>query len=599
MAREAPHIIVIPTTPLEDALLRNTARLHRVCLRLTGDPADADDLFQETWVRALTRPPEDLDRDLGAWLDRVARNLFIDRYRRDRRLVSFDEALEAAPELVAPALIRREASRAWVVALAALGPLQRAVFLLREVLEHDTAETAGLLGISAGAVRSNLHRARKAMAEAREEPLTVPREVLAELSSARVCSVSDVAMLGQKSNAWRRLWVGPADGAVWGTLLELLAFCTDRADIGGSAHLKYLEGALASRQGQHQMARDSLLQAERHAHTVRDTRLLWVIRHELAVVGLRAFDPTLVGEALGALRSSPIRTASHRVWMLGAEANLAFRSGDAQRAAELGRQVLDRERSSLWRRKTLANMALFENQEGQLGRALERVDAVITELSDGDDLEALASAWNTRGMILHNLGDFAGAETAFHTSVDHVERAFGRGSVYQALGNLALLRIEQGRLEEAWALLVEAQDCNQDQNRRSTAINLSNRAIVAQATGRLALAEELLDAAVQIATEIQELRFLAHASALRAAVRGLQGQDPEPDLAVAARHGQPSQAVVMAALGAVARIRTDPAGARETLASVSGQQQRCTARLAIRMLAVALDTSHNRAPLHR
>src|SRR6266511_3307498 len=61
------------------------AFLWAVSYRLTGNAADADDIVQETFVRALTRPPADRDRPWRPWLVRVAVNLGRDLLRRRRR----------------------------------------------------------------------------------------------------------------------------------------------------------------------------------------------------------------------------------------------------------------------------------------------------------------------------------------------------------------------------------------------------------------------------------------------------------------------------------------------------------------------------------
>src|ERR671914_2827087 len=59
--------------------------LWGLCYRMTGNAADADDLVQETFVRAMERPPRDTSRDWRPWLVRVAINLSRDLLRRRRR----------------------------------------------------------------------------------------------------------------------------------------------------------------------------------------------------------------------------------------------------------------------------------------------------------------------------------------------------------------------------------------------------------------------------------------------------------------------------------------------------------------------------------
>ena len=61
------------------------ALLWKVCYRMTGSAADADDLVQETFARALERPPADQGRELRPWLLRVAINLSRDQLRARKR----------------------------------------------------------------------------------------------------------------------------------------------------------------------------------------------------------------------------------------------------------------------------------------------------------------------------------------------------------------------------------------------------------------------------------------------------------------------------------------------------------------------------------
>lgn len=140
---------------------------------MLGVAADADEVVQETFVRALERPPADTGRPLGPWLMRVATNLCRDRLRSRRRRGYVGSWL---PGPVPDALLvdlgtpesrygaRESASFAFLDALEALTPTQRAVVLLRDVLDADLAETAETLGSTPGAVKVAHHRARAALA---------------------------------------------------------------------------------------------------------------------------------------------------------------------------------------------------------------------------------------------------------------------------------------------------------------------------------------------------------------------------------------------------------------------------------------------------
>ncbi|UJR80972.1 sigma-70 family RNA polymerase sigma factor [Sandaracinus amylolyticus] len=153
---------------VRDALERERTTIWGVCYRMTGSASAADDLTQDTLIRALERPPADLDAPLRPWLVRVAVNLARDALRRRKR-----EAY-TGPWLPEPALTdasvdeveRREiASYALLVAMEQLTPHQRAVLVLRDVLDLGEAETAEALESTVGSVKVALHRARKTIAD--------------------------------------------------------------------------------------------------------------------------------------------------------------------------------------------------------------------------------------------------------------------------------------------------------------------------------------------------------------------------------------------------------------------------------------------------
>jgi RNA polymerase sigma-70 factor, ECF subfamily len=147
--------------------------------RLTGSAADADDLVQETFLRALERPPQRLDDPWRPWLVRVAVNLGRDHLRRRRRRgyvgpwlpspVDTDDLIEAAAGSDPDASVERRydlresASFAFLVALERLSPQQRAVLLLRDVLDYSVREAALVLSLSEANVKTTHHRARRAM----------------------------------------------------------------------------------------------------------------------------------------------------------------------------------------------------------------------------------------------------------------------------------------------------------------------------------------------------------------------------------------------------------------------------------------------------
>lgn len=149
---------------------RHVARVHALCLRLTGDPEEAAGAVQDAFVRAWHRLPGFRgDSALGTWLHRLAANVALDRLRaRGRREVRHagleDEAVHARPELLVPAA---PGGAAWDLerAVAALPAGARTVFVLHRIEGYRIDEIAEMTGVKAGTVKSQLHRARRLLRE--------------------------------------------------------------------------------------------------------------------------------------------------------------------------------------------------------------------------------------------------------------------------------------------------------------------------------------------------------------------------------------------------------------------------------------------------
>lgn len=167
--------------------------LQAHCYRMMGSVQDAEDMVQETLIRAWTRRETYAGRaSVRAWLYRIATNVCLDALdKRPRRAVpvtwqavsTLDEPIPASimepiwlepypDELLEPAgstpegmvAIQEHITLAFVTALHLLPPRQRAVLILRDVLEFSAEEAADALGMTIPAVKSALHRARTALA---------------------------------------------------------------------------------------------------------------------------------------------------------------------------------------------------------------------------------------------------------------------------------------------------------------------------------------------------------------------------------------------------------------------------------------------------
>ena len=158
--------------------LPNLAAVARVAQAITRDPSDADDLVQETFLRAY-RNWHTFDRgsDCRRWLNTICRNAFLDQRRRDARTTPMeDDELEslAAAQLhnaakasgVDDMFTRLDLGPAISRAIADLDPIFREVVILIDVEDFSYEDTAEALSIPVGTVRSRLYRARRVLQEA-------------------------------------------------------------------------------------------------------------------------------------------------------------------------------------------------------------------------------------------------------------------------------------------------------------------------------------------------------------------------------------------------------------------------------------------------
>jgi len=161
-----------------DAALPHLPALKRVAIALTGNEADADDLVQETFLRAYRHwntfaPASDCRR----WLSTICRNAFLEQRRRESRSTAVeDQELEslAAARLhnharasgVDHLFTRLDLGPAISQAIASLEPIFRDVVVLADVEGFTYEEVAEALGVPIGTVRSRLYRARRQLQEA-------------------------------------------------------------------------------------------------------------------------------------------------------------------------------------------------------------------------------------------------------------------------------------------------------------------------------------------------------------------------------------------------------------------------------------------------
>lgn len=140
--------------------------LYGLLLRCTGSRDDADDLFQELWLRVVRAAPTiDPDRSLGGWLHRIALNLVRDAARREAACPWQPSVDGTVPETTDPTpapdavVAAGQEAAALRRAIARLPERQREVLLLRWIEELSEREVAEAMGIPPGTVKSRLHHA--------------------------------------------------------------------------------------------------------------------------------------------------------------------------------------------------------------------------------------------------------------------------------------------------------------------------------------------------------------------------------------------------------------------------------------------------------
>ncbi len=152
--------------PLRDALLGAVPSLRAFAISLTNDPIRADDLVQDTLLRALSRMDQfERGTNLNAWLFTILRNLFHTEYRKRRREVEDPDNAHAARLAVRPEQGSRLEFEDFRAALAKLTPDQREALLLVGAQGMSYEETAAVCGVAVGTIKSRVNRARARLAE--------------------------------------------------------------------------------------------------------------------------------------------------------------------------------------------------------------------------------------------------------------------------------------------------------------------------------------------------------------------------------------------------------------------------------------------------
>jgi RNA polymerase sigma-70 factor (ECF subfamily) len=170
MPEPVPHISQSQTDSDADAQTRfvqqNLRRIFLLIYRIVGNVDDAQDLTQETFIKALQRQAQLKDLDKAShWLSRIAANTAIDFLRRNKKFsfVDVNHLSDTAHDLLEnpeQSLLRGERKLHLDGGLAELTERERMALLLRDVEDMPADEVASLMNCSMATVRSHIANAR-------------------------------------------------------------------------------------------------------------------------------------------------------------------------------------------------------------------------------------------------------------------------------------------------------------------------------------------------------------------------------------------------------------------------------------------------------
>ncbi|HEX9038896.1 MAG TPA: RNA polymerase sigma-70 factor [Ktedonobacterales bacterium] len=196
------------------------AYLFAIAYRMLGSAMDAEDMVQETWLRYQATPRETIAAP-KAFLTTILTRLCVDQLnlaRRTREVYPgpwlpepiLTEGATAGAASADPAQrldLDESLSLAFLTLLEELAPVERAVFLLREVFDYEYAEIAAFLGHSEPAIRQSFSRAKKHLAERRPRfPVSPDRRSQLLTSFIQAAGSGDmtalIAMLAEDVTLW-------------------------------------------------------------------------------------------------------------------------------------------------------------------------------------------------------------------------------------------------------------------------------------------------------------------------------------------------------------------------------------------------------------
>ena len=147
-------------------------RLYGLCLSLCANQFEADDLYQDTWLRVMKNISQyDSNRDFEPWLTKICVNTYRNALRRIARspLLNFKTNEEKDAMLCAVPAAENPDYSSLYEAIERLPEKYRLVVILFYFEDMDVAATADAMGIPEGTVKSRLSKARKLLREVLED----------------------------------------------------------------------------------------------------------------------------------------------------------------------------------------------------------------------------------------------------------------------------------------------------------------------------------------------------------------------------------------------------------------------------------------------
>lgn len=161
---------------LDDVLKYHMNDIYHYLLKLSGHPQTAEDLLQDTFVKAFEHLESYHGEKVRPWLFKVAHNIYVDWYRREKRQIPTDPDLLAGlaratvPEPEAE-FWQREKIESWLAAMRLLTEKSRQILILRDYHGFSYQEIADILNLSLANVKVTLYRARITIREVMKDEL--------------------------------------------------------------------------------------------------------------------------------------------------------------------------------------------------------------------------------------------------------------------------------------------------------------------------------------------------------------------------------------------------------------------------------------------